>query len=64
MDTATEERCFLCRIFPDIICRTVGAMVVVGQFPPVKNVSREAENIVEIRHYATTGEDTADREKI
>jgi hypothetical protein len=34
--------------------------LVVGQLPAGKNVSTEAENIVEIRHQATTGENTAD----
>jgi hypothetical protein len=32
----------------------------VGQSPAGKNVSMEAEDIVETRHQATTGEDTAD----
>jgi hypothetical protein len=32
----------------------------VGQSPADKKVSAEAEEIVEIRHQATTGEDTAD----
>jgi hypothetical protein len=30
------------------------------QSPAVKKVSTEAEDIVQIRHQATTGEDTAD----
>jgi hypothetical protein len=34
--------------------------LVVGQSPAGKNVSTEAEGIVEIRHQATTGEDTAE----
>jgi hypothetical protein len=34
--------------------------LVVGQSTVGKNVSTEAENIVEIPHQATTGEDTAD----
>jgi hypothetical protein len=33
--------------------------LVVRQSPADKNVSTEAEDIVEIRHQATTGEDTA-----
>jgi hypothetical protein len=36
----------------------------VGQSPAGKNVSTEAEDSVEIRHQATTGEDTADREDL
>jgi hypothetical protein len=40
-----------------------GAMsLVVGQPPAGKNVSTEAEDIVGIRHQATTGKDTADWE--
>jgi hypothetical protein len=35
-------------------------MEVVGQLPAGKNVSTEAEDIVEIHDQATTGEDTAD----
>jgi hypothetical protein len=35
--------------------------LVVGQLPASKNVSTKAEDIVEIRHQAATGEDTADR---
>jgi hypothetical protein len=31
-----------------------------GQSPAGKNVSMEADDIVEIRHQATTGENTAD----
>jgi hypothetical protein len=34
--------------------------LVVGQSPAGKNVSTEAEDIVGIRHQATTGEDIAD----
>jgi hypothetical protein len=34
------------------------------QLPAGKNVSSEAENIVEIRHQAMTGEDTADWEDL
>jgi hypothetical protein len=33
----------------------------VGQSPVGKNVSTEAEDIVAIRHQATTGEDKADK---
>jgi hypothetical protein len=36
--------------------------LVVGQSPAGKNVSTEAEDIVENPHQATTGEDTADWE--
>jgi hypothetical protein len=32
----------------------------VRQSPAGKNVSTEAENVVEIRHQGTTGEDTGD----
>jgi hypothetical protein len=38
--------------------------LVVVQSPAVKNVSTEAEDIVEIRHQATTGEDAKDREDL
>jgi hypothetical protein len=34
--------------------------LVVGQSPAGKNMSTEAEDVVGIRHQATTGEDTAD----
>jgi hypothetical protein len=34
----------------------------VGQSPAGKNVSKEAEDMVEIRHQATTGEDVANGE--
>jgi hypothetical protein len=34
--------------------------LVVGRSPAGKNVSTEAEDIVEIRHQATTGADIAD----
>jgi hypothetical protein len=36
----------------------------VGQLPTVKNVSKEAEVIVGIRHQVTTGEATADWEDL
>jgi hypothetical protein len=36
--------------------------LLVGQSPAGKYASTEAENIVGIRHQATTGEDTADWE--
>jgi hypothetical protein len=35
-----------------------------GQAPAGKNVSTEVVDIVEIRHQATTGEDTADWEDL
>jgi hypothetical protein len=35
-----------------------------GQSPACKNVSTEAEDIVEIRHQATTGEDAVDWEDL
>jgi hypothetical protein len=38
--------------------------LVVGRLPDCKNVSTEAEDIVGIRHQATTGEDTADWEDL
>jgi hypothetical protein len=42
----------------DVISRTFGAMkLVLRQSPTGKNVSTETEDIVEIRHQATTGED-------
>jgi hypothetical protein len=37
-----------------------GNALVVTQSPANKNVSTEAEDIVEIRHQKTTSEDTAD----
>jgi hypothetical protein len=39
---------------------TYGNECVVRQSPAGKNVSTEAENIVEFRHQATTDEDAAD----
>jgi hypothetical protein len=38
--------------------------LVVGQSPVSKNVSTEAEDIVEIHHQATAGENTADWEDL
>jgi hypothetical protein len=38
--------------------------LVVGQSPAGKNVSTEADDIVRIRHQATTGEDTSDWEDV
>jgi hypothetical protein len=38
--------------------------LVVGQWPAGKNVSTEAEDIVGIRHQATSGEDTPDSEDV
>jgi hypothetical protein len=58
LETATEERCFS---VPR--CYKEGSWsneLVVRQSPARKNVSTKAENIVEIRHQATTGEDKED----
>jgi hypothetical protein len=43
-------------------CEVVGwsSGLVVGQSPAGKNGGNEAEDIVEIRHQATTGEKTVD----
>jgi hypothetical protein len=38
--------------------------LIVGQSPASKNASTEAEEIVAIRHQATTGEDTAELEDL
>jgi hypothetical protein len=70
LETATEEQCFLCGPCRDVINRTVSESelvelrvdslsneLVVRQLPAGKNMSMEAEEIVEIRHQATTGED-------
>jgi hypothetical protein len=70
LETATKEQCFLCGPCRDVISRTVSESqfrvdswsnaLVVRQTPAGKNVSTEAEDIVGIRHQATTGEDMAD----
>jgi hypothetical protein len=58
MDTATEERYFLCSPCRNVISRTVRAMSeFVRQLPAAKNRSTEAEDIVGIREQATTGEE-------
>jgi hypothetical protein len=69
LETATEERCFLCSWSRDVISRTVSESqlrvdswsneLVARQSPAGKNVSTEAESNVGIRHRATTGEDIA-----
>jgi hypothetical protein len=68
LETATEERCFLCGPCRDVISRTGSESqlrvesgsneLVVRQSPAGKNVSTEADDIVENRHQATTDEDT------
>jgi hypothetical protein len=57
--TATEEWCFLCSPCRYVISRTVGARSCerVG-----KEMSTEADDIVGIRHQATTGDYIADCE--
>jgi hypothetical protein len=60
MDTATEEQCFLCVPLRDVIKQdTWSNEFVMRQSPAGNNVSTEAEDIVGIRHQATTGEDVA-----
>jgi hypothetical protein len=69
LEQATEKRRFLCCPSRDVICRPVGddqlrvdswsKVLVVRQSPAGKNVSPEAEDIVKIRHQATS-EDTKD----
>jgi hypothetical protein len=58
MDTATEERCFLCGPRRGVLSRTVRAMSeFVRQTPAGKNMSTEAEDIIGIREQTTTGEE-------
>jgi hypothetical protein len=68
--TATEERYFLCGPCRNVISRTVSESqfrvdswsnaLVVRQTPAGKNVSTEVEDIVGIRHQATTVANMAD----
>jgi hypothetical protein len=68
-ETATEEQCFLCGPCRNVISRTTSESqlrvdswsneLVVRQSSASKNVSKEAEDIVGIRHQATTGKDIA-----
>jgi hypothetical protein len=64
LERVTQEQCFYAVRARDVINRTVNAVewneLVVGQSQAGKNVSTEAEDVVGIRHQATTGEVTAD----
>jgi hypothetical protein len=60
LETATEERCFLCCPCRDVIDMIVESNeLVVRQTPVGKNSTIEAEDTVGIRHQATTGGDIA-----
>jgi hypothetical protein len=69
LETATEKLCFLCGPYRDVISRKVSESqlrfdswsneLAVRHSPAGKNMSKEATDIVGIRHQATTGEDTA-----
>jgi hypothetical protein len=61
METAKEEQCSLCGACRYVISRSAGTMsMLLRQSSAGKNMNMEAEDIVEIRHQATTGEDTGD----
>jgi hypothetical protein len=51
--------CWMCTVLRAGTIWTLNELAV-GQSPGGRNVSTEADNIVEIRHQATTGEDTTD----
>jgi hypothetical protein len=73
--TAAEEQCFLRGKFWEGISRIISESwvswvyslsneIIVRQLPSGKKLSTEAEDIVGIRHQATTHEDTADCEEL